>query len=106
MMLWIAVAIALSMWMIQCLIEKLSSVTSRGSRIGSYIGGCGVYQFALFLGFIVGGNFVGAVGDNFIGDTGTVLGIGIFIFYVTIVACSTGALIGFLPGGLTQRFTR
>ncbi|MGH8654358.1 MAG: hypothetical protein ACREYE_20305 [Gammaproteobacteria bacterium] len=101
-MLSVAAAIALSVW----LMRKLSSAASRGSRIGSYLGGYGIYPFALFLGFVVGGNFGGAIGDNALGDAGTVVGIGVGVFVVTIVACSIGALLGFLLGGLTQRLVK
>jgi hypothetical protein len=106
MMLSVAAAIALSLLLIRWVIQKLSSVASRGSRIGSYLGGYGAYPFALFLGFIVGGNFGGAVGEDSLGDAGTVLGIGVGVFFVTIIASSAGALLGFLLGGLAQRLIK
>lgn len=105
-MLSVAAAIALSVWLIRRVIQKLTITASRGSRIGSYLGGYGVYPFALFLGFVVGGNFGGGIGDNAFGDAGTVVGIGVGVFIVTIFACSVGALLGYLLGGLTQRLVR
>lgn len=105
-MLSVGAAIAFSVWLIHWVIQKLSSTASHGSRIGSYLGGYGVYPFALFLGFVVGGNFGGAIGDNALGDAGTVLGIGVGVFIVTIVVCSVGALLGYLLGGLTRRLVR
>ena len=105
-MLSVAAAMGLSIWLIHWVIQKLSSTASHSSRIGSYLGGYGVYPFALFLGFVVGDNFGGAIGDNALGDAGTVAGIGVGIFIVTIIACSMGALLGYLLGGLTQRLIR
>lgn len=105
-MLSVAAAMVFSIWLIHWVIQKLNSTASRSSRIGSYLGGYGVYPFALFLGFVVGGNFGGAIGDNALGDAGTVAGIGVGVFIVTIIACSIGALLGYLLGGLTQKLIR
>lgn len=105
-MLSVAAAMALSIWLIHWVIQKLSSTASHGNRIGSYLGGYGVYPFALFLGFVVGGNFGGAIGDNALGDAGTIAGIGVGVFIATIITCSMGALFGYLLGGLTQRLVR
>lgn len=105
-MLSVAMAVAISIWLIDLLVKKLSATAPRNSRIGSYIGAYGIYPFALFLGFIVGGNFGGAIGENVLGSAGTIVGIGIGVFIVTIIASSVFAVFGFLLGGLTQKFVK
>lgn len=99
----VAAAITISIWLIHWMIKKLTSATLHGNRISLYLGGYIVYPFALFLGFVVGGNFGGAIGDNALGDVGAIVGIGVGIFIVIIVVCSIGALLGYLLGGLAQR---
>lgn len=105
-MLSVALAIVLSIWLIDLLIKKLNATAPRNSRIGSYVGAYSIYPFALFLGFIVGGNFGGAIGENILGDAGTIVGIGIGVFIATIIASSVFAVFGFLLGGLTQKFVK
>lgn len=105
-MLSVATAIALSIRLIHWVIQKLSSTAPRGGRIGSYLGGYGVYPFALFLGFVIGGNLGGGIGYNVLGNAGTVVGIGVGVFIVIIIACSIGALLGYLLGGFIQKLVK
>jgi hypothetical protein len=116
----VAVGIALSLLLIGYAIRKLlsgslidlGSSARRGSKIGSYLGGFGAYPFALFLGFVVGGNIGGSVGGIAsdaigAGRGGIVVGIGLGIFVVTALVCSVTAFVGFLIGGLAEKlFTR
>jgi len=119
-MLSIAVSIALSVLLIAYAIRKLLSgqfidlgvSARRGSKIGSYLGGFGAYPFALFLGFVIGGNLGGgmagivsnAVG---LGRVGIIFGIGLGMFVVTAFICSLTAFLGFILGGLVEKlFTK
>lgn len=102
----VAIAIVLSIWLINWVIFKLSTSVSRSSRVGLYIGGYGIYPIALFLGFVIGGNFGGAMGDHILGAAGVVVGVGVGVFFVTTVICFVGIMLGLLLGGLTQRLIK
>lgn len=103
-MLSATIAIGFSGWLIHLGIQNLILSAAQISRFGSYIGGYGVYPFALFLGFIIGGNIGGAIGENLLGDLGIVIGIGFGIFLVTLFFSSIGAFVGYLLGSLIQKF--
>lgn len=103
MMLSIALAAVLSIVVINWEIKKLNPTMQRAKQVGSYLGGYVLYPFALFVGFVVGGNFGGAIGSNALGEIGTVVGIGLGVFIVTMLICSVGVLLGFALGGLAEK---
>ena len=117
-MLSVAVGIALSLWLLDSTITKLltgkpvdlfglSAVARTGSKIGAYLGGLGSYPFALFLGFVAGGNFGGGLGEWLgLGDAGIVIGIGLGVFVVTVLVSVVAALAGFVLGGFTEKLAR
>lgn len=106
MMLSVAIAIILSIWMVHRVIRKLSRSATPGSRIGSYIGGYGVYPFTLFSGVVIGANFGGAIGDSILGNVGIIVGIGLGIFVVATAGCLLGASFGFMLGNLANKLIK
>ncbi len=103
-MLSVGGAIALSLMVINSVVKKIIKINHFsgviiGSRLGAQVGAYGSYPFALFLGFVVGGNFGGSIGGNItywlsLGKSGIIIGIGFRIFIVTIVICTLGSFIG------------
>ncbi len=113
-MLSVAAAIAFSILIIYSVIKmliagkldpfNLSVTAHKGTKVGSYIGGVGLYPFALFLGFVGGGTIGGGLGDWLgLGNVGITIGIGLGVFLVTVALCCVGAFVGFLVGALTQK---
>ena len=120
-MLSVAVAIAFSIFIIYSVIKmliagkldpfNLSVTAHKGSKIGSYLGGLGLYPFAVFLGFVGGGTIGGGLGETIfhwlgLENVGIIIGIGLGLFLVTVVLCCVGAFVGFLIGGLTQKLAK
>lgn len=121
MMLSVAAAITFSIFIIYSVIKmliagkfdpfNLSTTAHKGSTIGSYLGGLGLYPFALFLGFVGGGAIGGGLGEKIfdplgLRTTGVIIGIGLGVFLVTVVLCCVGAFVGFLLGGLAQKLVK
>lgn len=71
------------------------------ARRVSWLSAIGVFPFAWFLGFVVGGNFGGAIASNLSEGTGLPagflipLGIGVGIFLCTTLLSIAVALLGF-----------
>jgi hypothetical protein len=120
-MLSVAAAIAFSILIIYSVIKmlvagkldpfNLSVTAHKGSKIGSYLGGLGLYPFAVFLGFVGGGTIGGGLGETIfhwlgLENVGIIIGIGLGLFLVTVVLCCVGAFVGFLIGGLTQKLAK
>jgi len=98
MMLSVAIGIVLSIWFVSAAIGRLTREASRGGRIGAYLGGYGIYPFALFLGFLAGGQIGGGFGDQIFGEGGSIVGVGVGTFVVTVLTSFSGMLLGYLVG--------
>lgn len=68
--------------------------------------------FAWFLGFVIGGNFGGALAGNFAESSGIApkllvpLGIGAGIFFITSLGAIGAGLLGFILGRLIEKIRR
>lgn len=113
MMLSVALGIALSVWLISYIAQKLlegkpfdlfglSTTARKGSKVGSYVVGVLSYPFALFLGFVVGGNLGGGFG-GYAGDVGVIIGLGLGVFVITALVATIAVIVGFVLGGLTEK---
>ncbi len=105
----IALGIALSVGLTGLAIRKLlasnfgmRSDTRNGGKIGAYLGGLVSAPYALFLGFVAGGNLGGGWGSVVLGKTGAILGIGLGLFVVTVIISLCAALAGFLLGSFAE----
>lgn len=117
-MLSVAVGLSLSIWLLDFIIKKLlsgkpvdlfglSTTARTGSKIGAYLGGLSSFPFALFLGFVVGGNVGGGSGEWLdLGDAGIIVGIGSGVFVVTVLVCLIAIFVGFVLGGLSEKLVR
>lgn len=65
--------------------------------------------FAWFFGFVIGGNFGGALAGNFAEGSGITprliipLGIGAGVFFITSLGAMGAGLLGFILGGLIEK---
>ena len=116
-MLSIAMGIALSVWLLNYVIQKLldgkpfdlfglSATARNGSKIGSYLAGIASYPFALFVGFVMGGSLGGGWGEVLLGKAGVTIGIGMGVFIATTVIAMIAVLVGFVLGGVTEKLTK
>jgi hypothetical protein len=80
----------------------LGARAPRGVKIGAYAATIVAYPFAIFVGFVVGGNLGGALGATVIPPeaVGVIVGISTGIFVVTTSLAIAAAVIGFIFGGL------
>jgi uncharacterized protein (DUF486 family) len=122
MMLSVAMGIALSVWLLDYVIQNLldgkpfnllglSTTARTGSKVGAYLTSVVSYPFALFLGFIVGGSLGGSVGEMIthplgLGSSGVVVGISLGVFVVTTLTGAVAVLVGFVLGGFTEKIVK
>lgn len=91
----VAISIILSAWVINMVLRKINHRVNRHKQYGAYIGGYGIFPFAVIVGFIVGGNFGGAIGSQLLDDIGVVIGLGVGVLFVTSFIGVVGAMLGY-----------
>ena len=105
-----AVAIVGSFWLTRHIIRWLAASSPAGARgsvtalVSAYIFGGVSFPFALFLGVTIGASVGGGWGDQLIGSSGVVVGVGLGLFIMTVVVVAPAAVAGFLLGRLITRF--
>lgn len=118
----VGIGIALSIWLLNRLIQKLidgkpvnlfglSSSAPTGSKIGSYFIAILSIPFAFFFGFSAGGILGGGTGEALthsigLGDLGVAIGIGLGVFIVMTIIMAFAAVVGFILGGVIERLVK
>ena len=105
-----AVGVVASLWLTHRLIQWLSTSSffaearrSPATSITAYIFAVVSLPFALYLGVTVGGTLGGGWGDQLVGSAGTVIGLGIGLFGVTMLITGVAAVAGSLLGNLITK---
>jgi len=116
-MLSVGIGIALSVWLLNYVVQKLldgksinlfglSSSAPTGSKIGSYLAAIVSLPFAFFLGFTAGGIMGGGAGEMIAGDGGVAIGIGLGVFVIMTIVSVVAALVGLILGGFTEKLVK
>jgi len=102
------ISVLFFVWRIEPWVAKwlgLDARAKRGGRVGAYVGAVGLLPVALFLAFVIGGNFGGAISGSVSQKFGPIIGVGIGIFVIMLLITLLGATAGFLIAGYaTKRF--